>query len=237
MLTDAHDSLKKYFHKANFITKSKTDRRTDIIVTYIDGAGKSGSYYAPKYCRENSLSTKSNTEIENINNRLRKAIDDSTPLSGIVIIDDFIGTGNSISTDMKTFIDSNLKELTILKIPIKVVVLFSTQEGEEKIRSSFSQLNYDDIDLYICEILDKKHYAFAETSSIWNTSEEGIKAKQVCQDYGSKLSKSAPLGYGNQGLLLVFPRNSPNNSLTILHAKKNKSGFTWNPLFERSISS
>ena len=236
MLIDAHDSLKSYFQGAKHITRKRSDRRQDIIVTYIDGAGKSGAYYAPKYCRENLLSTKSNTEIEAINKKLRQSIDKSIPLSGIVIIDDFIGTGNSISSNMKLFIDKNINELRLLNVPIKVIAIFSTMEGEDNVRSSFSKLNYHDIDLHICETLDEKHYAFTDNSNIWKSDDDKIQAKQICQSYGSKLSKRAPLGFKNQGLLLVFPRNCPNNSLAILHSKKSKAGFTWNPLFERAIS-
>ncbi|MCY1310058.1 hypothetical protein D9M70_602150 [compost metagenome] len=55
------------------------------------------------------------------------------------------------------------------------------------------------------------------------------KAKALCLRLGTKLYKQ-PLGFKNQGLLLVLPETCPNNSLPILC--KAKVG-VWTPLFPR----
>jgi len=233
MLSNAHDSLKSSFQSTNYITRRRSDRRKDIVITYVDGAGKSGAYYAQKYTRENQISTTSNIGLQSVSKRLKQAVKGVSSLSGIIIIDDFIGTGNSLSSNLKAFVDENLNDLQNLNIPLRIVVLYSTDEGELKVQNSIQNLEYDNIDLYICKNLEDSHFSFSENTRIWKDEAERNYAKKLCRDYGLKISKRSPLGYKDQGLLLVFPRNCPNNSLTILHAGKSKGDFSWRPLFDR----
>ena len=57
-------------------------------------------------------------------------------------------------------------------------------------------------------------------------------AKELCQRLGINVDKSRPLGYEEQGLLIVFSRNCPNNTLPILHSS-GRGEERWKPLFER----
>ena len=59
-----HDRLKSKL--PIIVTKSRAQRRKDIWVTYIDGAGKSGNQYASIYAAENAISTQCIKEIHEL---------------------------------------------------------------------------------------------------------------------------------------------------------------------------
>ena len=57
-------------------------------------------------------------------------------------------------------------------------------------------------------------------------------AKDICQQYGTKIENQNPLGYGDCQLLLGFSHNTPDNSLPIFWSSGNE--FTlWEPIFKR----
>ena len=152
-------------------------------------------------------------------------------IASIVIVDDFIGTGNSLSSDLDAFFEKNGDFLITSNITVYVVVLCATAEGEEKVRQSLSSLS-ETSDLLIHENLDYKHYAFNEINPIWSDETERNAAKDLVQRLGLKVDKNRPLGYKNSALLVVFDRNCPNNTLPILHSK-GRGESAWTPLFER----
>src|SRR6266542_2575492 len=68
----------------------------------------------------------------------------------------------------------------------------------------------------------------------WCNESERDRARALCTRLGTGLYKHA-LGFGGQGLLLVFPDTCPNNSLPILFAGRAGAN-AWNPLFPRPSS-
>lgn len=231
MLALAHARFEKDF--AGYIQTHKQNRRADILVTYVDGVGKSGSYYSTKYCQENKLSVQSNYELSSINKELARRKGNSDLLRGLVIVDDFIGTGDSLSSNVKSFIEVNYAILHETNIPIKIMILFSTREGEEKVRNTIAELSYKNIDIYICEIIEDRYYAFKNSINFWQSEDEKIYAKSLCLKHGKNLSKPSPLGYAEQGMLFLSPRNCPNNTLTLLHSSMDKESYKWEALFPR----
>lgn len=104
-------------------------------------------------------------------------------------------------------------------------------EGEDKVRSTLEKLDKSS-DLIISETLQNKHFSFKTDSSIWLDNNEMYRAKDICQRLGTSIDKKRPLGYEGEGLLVVFSRNCPNNSLPILHSH-GRAEQPWKPLFER----
>ncbi len=88
-------------------------------------------------------------------------------------------------------------------------------------------------DLVICEMLESKYFAFANSVGFWETEDEKIAAKALLTNLGVRVQKRRPLGFEDQGLLLTFSRNCPNNSLPILHGS-GRGGNQWIPLFPRT---
>lgn len=204
----------------------KTDKRNDIWLTYVDGAGKSGAQCARDYAKENSISTQCILEPATIQKRLSSHGDKP---KAIIVVDDVSGTGKTLCSGVSKFIEENRSFLS--NIPVLVIVLVSTTESETKLHSLIEASNLN-IKSYSCETLTHTAYAFPESGlGLWASEDEKAKAKGLCLRIGSKLYKDA-LGYKGQGLLLVLPSTCPNNSLPILSSSK-KGAFTWNALFER----
>lgn len=213
------------------IRKSKAQRRKDIWVTYVDGPGKSGAQFASYYAEENLISTTCIKEMTDLDISIERGKLDSEDVSNIVIIDDFIGTGSSLRSGLLEFYKKNGQGIKASKVNVLVVVVCATKTGEDEIRKNLVALDINS-DLVVLESLSSRHFAFEEGAQIWANLGEMFAAKDLCQRLGVSIDKHRPLGFKDQGLLLVFSRNCPNNSLPIIHSS-GKPRSIWRPLFER----
>jgi hypothetical protein len=216
-----------------FIRKHKSDRRKDLLVTYVDNPGKSGSYYAARYAEENLINSACVVEQNEVTDQITKNLKTGNEVRGLIIIDDIVATGAQLSGNAKKFLTENIETFTLNQVQILVIALVSTKEGEEKIRKSLSKFTDINVDFRICEPIDDKYLAFKQGNRRWLNNKELEKAKALCWKIGAKIYKRAPLGYGNSGLLIVFPKTCPNNSLPILHS--GDSNKNWRPIFPRSL--
>ena len=215
-----------------FVKKIPSDRRMDIIVTYVDGEGKSGQYYAAQYAEENGISVECIKSPDNFTDTALKHIRERGQISGIIIMDDIVATGKSLARNVYNFIRSNAEILSGKNI--FVVTILATVAADTHIRKELSAIEGVNVDFRTCEILGDDAYAFGPGNHIWETEEEYKYAKGFCIELGKRIYPRYPLGYGNQGLLVVFPTTVPNNSLPILYAgSRAGSEESWFPLFER----
>lgn len=210
------------------VRRHKSDRRQDILVTYLAGPGKSGVKYANLYAEENIIATSCVVDIEQLETRINveAGVDD---IHAVLIIDDLAASGNTLVTELKEFFGRHRTFLEERGIHVFVVVAVATPEGEAAIRNAMRKLGYERCDLRVCEFLDPRHTCFPEGLGFWESAEEKLEAKALCLELGQRLRPKDPLGYHGQALLLVFPHNCPNNSLPILFAQ----GESWRPLFPR----
>jgi hypothetical protein len=228
-LRTAHTIVKQ--HTTAFTPENRSQRRYDIMVTYVDGAGKSGSRYADKYAEENLISTGCVVGPEAFARRVAEhEAGRGVTIDGVVIIDDIAATGQSLSENIDRFMIQHRTFLEARNITVVVVALLATAEADERVRRAMQQSSYRNVDLRVCEVLRESCYAFREGNGIWQNSDECDRAKALVQEIGRSIYKSQPLGYGDLGLLVVFYDTCPNNSLPILHAS---DGGGWKPLFPR----
>jgi hypothetical protein len=217
------------------VTQRKSERRRDVIITYVDGEGKSGPNYASLYAEENLLPATCIFPPGEFQKRLQSHINSGGTVSVIVIIDDIAATGRSLIENVEAFVSNNSKIIKESNIPIRIISLMAMPDASNGILRSLQRMDDLDIDFRTCEILNDDVQAFPESGKGWNSRNDFDRAKSLCTDYGSKIfTKQTPLGYGGLGLLIVFPTNTPNNSLPILHSPaRTGSGITWKPLFPR----
>ena len=227
MLSRADSWIRKQLPR--WVQRQRAARRSDIYITHFGGAAKSGAHYAGLYANENKVANQNVIEFTEV-------LDCATKSSriGVVIIDDFVGTGDTFLSKLKEHSAQLLAKEIGSSIPLSLVTICSTKAGELRIRS-YLEKTFAQADLYSCEILDDRHYAFGEDVGIWQDEEEKNRAKSLCQDLGSRIQIQSPLGYKKQGLLLTLYRNCPNNSLPILHSE-GKRDRSWMPLFLRRKS-
>ena len=216
-----------------YTQRARAERRSDVLITYVDGPAKSGAAYASWYAEENRISANCVKEMREFAKALQEHEEKANvSVHGIVIVDDIIGTGKSLSANLSSFVSENYRILEVRNPFISVIAVCGTTDGQIKVRDILKQLPYKNIDLITCDPMLAKCSAFGGGTGIWDSQDEYEEAKALCRRLGSKLVSKAPLGFGDQGLLIVLPDNCPNNSLPILHA----SGASWTPLFPRAVN-
>jgi hypothetical protein len=149
-------------------------------------------------------------------------------------VDDIVATGKYWANAFSSFVHQYRRTLSAVNVPINLIALTATNKGEQYVRDEIAKIDWLDADLRVCESLLDENFAFAEDNGIWESHEEAQEAIALCRDLGAKIYQNNPLGFGNQGLLVVFPDTCPNNTLPILHSyAKEGSRTDWFPLFPR----
>lgn len=226
-LRQAHSLVKQ--RTTNFVPSSRSQRRFDLLVTYVDGPAKSGNIYASRYAEENLISSTCVIAMEDFEESAAEA-ERKSIASGLVIIDDIAATGESLSENLRRFMGRYRNFVEHRSLPIVVVVLLATKEADVLVRSAMKEIGYLDIDLRVCEYLDESNHVLSARN--WSNEEEVSVARQLCMDLGRRVYKNNPLGYGDKGLNVVFFDTCPNNTIPIVHS----AGPGWFPLFPRSTN-
>lgn len=216
--------------------KKLTDRREDVVVTYVDGEGKSGQRYASDFAEENKIATRAILPPSSFEQAFRAFAGKGDPPKAIVIIDDVVATGQSLARNVTEFVQVHASLLGESRLQVLVYSLFATEQGIDRVRTAISALSYDQVDFRAGEILTEDAFAFAGETGVFGTVGDRDRAKALAEDIGTTIYPKNPLGYGEQALLLVLPMTVPNNSLPILHSKSKHEAVDWEPLFERLVN-
>ena len=211
------------------VQRRRGQRRDDVIVTFLGGAAKSGQHFANLFAQANRITQTNVIAPERMERRLKDAQNGGT--AAIVVVDDMIGTGASLTGELDS--NSDMLEASGVgsHVPLFVCVFCATEEGEARARRHLER-KFDDSELYTCEMLERRHYAFCDGLAFWDSTWQMEKAKTMALELGARIDKRRPLGYSDQGLLLTFSRNWPNNSLPILFGH-GKGSSRWSPIFPR----
>ena len=213
-----------------FTRRSLTEQRQDILVTYADGPGKSGAYYAGLYAAVNEISTQRVVEPGLVTDAI-DAVDEGA-IRGVVVVDDMLGTGQNLVDKLMQRVEQ-FKAASIGEgIPLLVVVLSGTSQGEARVRA-YVERDLHNAELEVCELLEPNCFAFGPSIGFWSSEEEKQKARALIIELGTQVQRRRPLGYGDQGLLLTFARNCPDNTLPILHSR-GRGERVWRPIFPRT---
>lgn len=197
-------------------------RRSDILVSYMDRVGKSGALYAKLYADENQV------YIDNVveRNKLRATIAEREDLQAIVLLDDFIGTGETAASYLRELSEECGDVLQDKKLRLIFVSLTGFAAVVPKIKRAASSL---DLEVHICDPLDQTAHCFHDQSAIFPEMSDRNAAMNLPFEKGAVLEKRHPVGYGDCQATVVFEHNCPNNTLPVLWS----SSGTWEPLFPR----
>ena len=232
-LRGAHSILRPSLPE--FVIRRRGDRRRDVLITYVDGEGKSGASYAALYAEENGIAADCVVGRADFRSHFEKHAAEGHPAAALIIMDDIAATGSSLSGNVCDFVGEFGDLLN--GVMVRAVTLVATEIAQGVILKRFQQVEGIDLDFRTCETVPKDAYAFPTDADVWKTEEDGARARALCINLGSRIYKQSPLGYGQLGLLIVFPTTVPNNSLPILHTyARPGSGEPWRPLFERVVN-
>ena len=145
----------------------------------------------------------------------------------LIFIDDFVGTGKTVTDFWNTCVSLIKKKLPNVKIYL--LALVATDEAIDVIRQ------HTGITLICPQILGSDYKVFDDNSSIFRNMSKRQTAKNMCQYYGEQLvgNRENALGYKGSQLLIGFHHNTPNNTLPVIWADTKIGERQWQPLFER----
>ncbi|MDO8773411.1 MAG: hypothetical protein Q7K57_32825 [Burkholderiaceae bacterium] len=180
----------------------------------------------------------------------------------IIFVDDIVGSGNQARDILAAMLDrddlrSDLGEhreklpkdqaAAMLSVPVAFLFVAGWNEGLEAIREICPKLN---LTAKVSALLTEDQLPFAGDVLAKDRaiSQEAAAAfLKRCAEIGQQLVTSEPrdepleaekierrkLGYGNRGMLLVTPFNTPTQTLTALWMGGQVDGQPWTPLFPR----
>lgn len=226
--TLANKKLKKHYQK------QRNTGQNDVQILAIGKPGKSGSnmlyyiYHSPDFEKSNFkiLNHVKDININNENNFLH-----------LVLVDDFLGSGNSTRLFINNKVFPELSEKGIKKVRIYILCVTYMKDAKKHILK-FSEIRN------ISFFGTKRVAAFSNIHSPFGYRQSMLPVREFCYKYGIKIythssyvsgiktSTQYPLGYKNSQSLIVFEHTVPNNTLPIFWSTQNN----WIPLFPRVIS-
>ncbi|KIP97188.1 phosphoribosyltransferase-like protein [Pseudomonas fluorescens] len=199
------------------IEKGTPIKKTNTLYAGVGQASKSGAVMAYHYRLAAQIS-----EADFFTQDEEDDIDFSR-IDNIVLLDDVIGTGQSVATDIAHVIEeihSLSKSRNVYVLTVAGYVEGISKVVEETGASVISALEYSVKDTVTD--LDGVFYTGLPMSERARALD---RIKRYC-----RIAARSDLGYGSIGGLLVFDHNTPNTSLPVIWARGNG----WMPLFARA---
>jgi hypothetical protein len=227
------DRVREKLREAMGIVKSGTTERKregersrrDILVTALGGIGKSGTKYARLFAQENKIISENVLDLGALQRRLETK---GSEIQAVIIVDDFIGTGESASTALRHFSEALGTVINARGTLVFYLAVCGFEDGHRVVRETAQESGLP-ISMSVCDTLEARHKAFSEDSGLFLTKQDQAEAEKLVIEKGLELEPDWPRGFGHCEALVVFDDSCPNNSLPILW-KKSK---TWTPLFPR----
>ena len=119
------------------VRTSRAQRRKDIYVSFADGHGKSGAYFASIYANVNKINSSNVISPADLSRAFRK--DRKLAQKALVIVDDFIGTGKNLLERLTTLEEVFQQASIGVDVPLSVIVLAGTVAGEKRVRAYLEQ--------------------------------------------------------------------------------------------------
>jgi len=220
-MTEVHGIVRRDLSR---VIDTSQRKRSDILVSYLDGPAKSGAHFARLYVDEAKILVDNVVE----RSKLLETLNTRTDIRAVLFIDDFVGTGHQASGNLKE-IDAVIGPLIVqrgIKVVFAAVVAFI--QGWRYLERIIDELSMP-IQLHACEILDETSQCFGDNSEAFADEVQKEFARNLAYTTGKILERDCPLGYGGLELAVVFERGCPNDSLPILWSESGK----WIPLFKR----
>ena len=172
-----------------------------------------------------------------------------------MFVDDFIGSGRQVVSILETWFGcaktvdlhedrgaplSREAQKLMRKHKLAFVFIAGWKEGEELLKSKLKELKLSG--LVWVGISEEK---LPSVNTIKTFKNQKIQAEflDICKniglelmrgpDYNAAKSDERSLGYGNRANLVIFPYNTPSQTLTCIWASGNYQGSPWSPLFPR----
>jgi hypothetical protein len=206
-------------------------RRREWVVTYFGPAAGSGNRYARLYAQENKILISENVVPLH---RALDAVATSEDLLGVVVADDFLGSGSQGVEFIDTLEREHGELIDLLRrrnLTLHYVVALGFERATQIVQRAIEDLDAP-IELHLGKLIGDEHRVFSDHSIFYPDEDDRAEAHRIVSSIGQRLEPAEPLGYHDTAAAIAFEDSCPNNTLPILR-KASKGKFVWRPLFER----
>ena len=149
----------------------------------------------------------------------------------LILVDDFAGTGNQLAKSL----DALCAELDQLDDWQDTTVI-AAGAAVAADTSKWSPGRYRGAN--VCTVVGypvpKRLRAFEDSANIFETDDDRERARDLVTVIGKGIAPDHPLGWADQGLLVLLETNCPNNTLPVFWKEGRFGGRKWRPLFQRA---
>jgi Cdc6-like AAA superfamily ATPase len=227
-LRDLHQYLLRELASRGYQYKLSGQQRSrgDLLVCGLEGGGSGATHLLKQYREENGIYKDCVVDASNVRQALRVA---KTPIKAVIVIEDFMGTGNTAA--------GRLQELYRLwtaeedwpgDVNVFLLTITAFDSAVKRVEGKVQQFDWS-FTTYVRDVLEDRDRCFHKDSRFYSDASERETARELCKRYGSLVSTKGPLGYGKTEAAVCFEYRCPNNTLPVLWS----GGDDWRPLFPR----
>jgi hypothetical protein len=227
-LRDLHQYLlRELAHRGYQYKLSGQQRnRSDLLICGLEGGGSGASHLLKQYRDENGIYSDCVVDTDNVRRALKAA---KKPIRAVVIVEDFMGTGNTAASRLQELHDLwTSEEEWPESVEVFLLAITGFDGAVKKVEKKIAQLGWP-VTVRVGDPLDNADRCFHVESRFYSDESEREKAQELCSRFGSFVSMKTPLGYGATEAAVCFEYRCPNNTLPVLWG----SGKDWKPLFPR----
>ena len=199
-------------------------KRSDILISYVDAAGKSGVYYARTFADENGIYFDNIVEPSSIIGRIRNG-----GIQTLLFVDDVLGGGTTAAKGLKKLLPSIRDELKGSGVKVAFFAICGFGKAKSVVEKAAAECGCE-VRVLVGDILTESDRAFSIENPLWRESVDRDDAKTLAFEKGKELEPRCPLGFDDCEALLAFESSCPNNALPILWSRAKK----WIALFPRN---
>ena len=212
--------------------------KAHMVVSNPLGLMKSPDAILPIFRSVSGLSPKRNSiQFDRLSERIRERDEGLA----VILVDDFIGTGNQFLKEVLERIISDRELCNAIQVrnraPVGffVLVCVAYEDGLVKISEALSVApSWLRMTVLPGEVLTCEDKAFYPDSRIFSDGTIRKQAREIVLDrIGGRLHHRVPGGWGDLQSLVVFSHNTPNNTLPVVWKNGLVDGQSWLALFPR----
>ena len=205
--------------------KGKLD---NLCITYIDSEMKSGATTARELAKR--LRPGKQGPPSEISDWMRTHTDKDAL---VLCVDDFAGTGSTISKGLRKFFDQKgieeIRDIFLNEGRILCYLLYSFPEALDRLRTEYPKVKFLPINVFGDEVM-----ALDPNAGMFENEDEINFAREMLIQIGRELDPQYPLGFGDISALVCFNNTIPNNTLPIFWRSGTVNDKPWRALFPRA---
>ena len=199
--------------------------REELRISHAGPVGRSGTAMARSFAKANGFlrDTRGILGPRSLREWASKGVRD------VVIVDDFVGTGDNLERQLQ-----EVSRLIPEEQSVHIFVAAGMTDGVSKVSTSARDtFGADRVSVRCILEFDSQVDPFCAHTGIFPSPEDAVDARKLVEEFGKRLERNIPFGYGDCCALVTFSRTIPNNAPPILWSSSSGE-IPFRPLFPRN---